>query len=72
MSKPSRFRKGSAGLEFSRAPGSEHRVVEVRRCSLLAYCSEEDHGLPKRELLDTFEAGACKWRGEHIRDCESG
>jgi len=72
MTEPCRFRGEAAGLEFSRSPGREIQVVEVQGCELLGLCTEEDEGLPRRELLEEFEVGGCQWRGEHLRDCESG
>jgi hypothetical protein len=59
-------------MEFSRQPGRESVVVDVRECSLLAYCSEEDEGLPTKDLREEFDLHGCQWRGEHLRDCESG
>ena len=72
MSEPCRFRGAAAGLEFSRVPGREDRVAEVRSCERFDLCTVEDEGLPQKELREDFDVPGCQWRGEHLRDCESG
>ena len=57
--------------EFSRRDNAT--VVDVFACEVHGECSETDHALPTADLAPLGQAAdGCRWKGEHLRDCESG